>query len=368
MKLSTLSHLAFTDLKNTAAEQLYIRTGRDITKPMHFSGYVNERCNIKCRYCDYWRLPHYQQEMPIDGWQGALLSLKDFVGRYVIAFTGGEPFIKPGFIDLLLWCHQNAIGTAVTTNGTALTAKNAQRVAESAVSQINISLDTPFSEVNDYLRGKEGLLTRVTAGIGRLREARDRNGQAFPIIIKPTITSKNFGHLPRLVEWAKEVGATGVNFAPLHRNTPETYDELWIGKGDLDELDNVADQLLEMKTQGEPIINSAETLGLLPQYFRDNGTAQQYIQCRRVTRNFGILPNGDVQVCECQPPIGNVCSQSAREIWYGEKAQRVRREKIACTRMCLVTPLSQRTLKDKVKTGLSILRHKAGSAAPVENG
>lgn len=362
MKLSTLFHLGFTDVKSAAAEQLYLRTGRDITKPMYFTGYVNERCNIKCRYCDYWRLPHYQKEMPIEAWQQALLSLKDFVGRYVIAFTGGEPFIKPGFIDLLLWCHQHGIGVAVTTNGTALTTKNAQKIAESGVSQINVSLDTHFSEVNDYLRGKHGLLSRVTTGIGYLREARDRNRQDFPIILKPTITSKNFRHLPELVEWAKKIGATGVNIAPLHRHTAETYNELWIEEEDLEDLRKVLDRLLEMKTHREPIINSAETLRLLPQYFRESTVAQQYIQCRHVTRNFAILPNGNVQVCDCQPSIGNVCSQSARDIWYGEKAQQVRREKITCTRRCLTTPLAHRSLNDKVKTGLNILRYKDSGA------
>lgn len=361
MKFSTLSHIAFAELKNTAAEKFYIRTGADFTKPVQFSGYINKRCNIKCRYCDYWRRSHYDPEMSIEDWQRGLLSLKDLAGQYLIAFSGGEPFIKPGFIDLLLWCRKNGIRTAVTTNGTALNAKNAQRVADSAISQIHISADTPDAETNDFLRGKTGLLKRISNGIGYLREARDRSGQDFPIIVKSTITAGNFRHLPELVKWAQEIGATSVNFSPLHRTTAEAKDELWIKKTDLGDLEKSIDSLLEMKKMGEPIINSARTLRYIPQYFAGT-TSKQRIQCHHVTRNFAIQPNGDVQVCFCQAPIGNIREQSAREIWYGERARQVRQEKIGCTRLSYRTPLSKRTMKEKVKTGINILRSKKGNS------
>ena len=363
MKLSTLSHLAVTELTNAASERLYLHTGLDITKPVQFSGYVNQRCNIKCRYCNYWRLSHYEPEMAIGEWQQALFSLKQFVGRYLIAFSGGEPFIKPGFLDLLLWCREQRINTAVTTNGTALTKKNAKKVADAAVSQIHISADTPDIEVNDYLRGRAGLSKKLTTGIGYLREARDKSGQHFPIIVKSTITSGNFRQLPAMVKWARKVGATAVNFSPLHRATTECKDELWIKENELGELQDSIDRLLEMKIQGEPIINSIHTLRHIPEYFSGRRTAKQRIHCHHVTRNFAIKPNGDVYLCFCQPPIGNVSKQSAKEIWYGKKAQYVRQEKIGCIRLRYRTPLSKRTFKEKVKTGLNILRSKNGDNA-----
>ena len=77
-----------------------LRTGHDYTKPVTFYGLVNERCNVKCRYCEYWRLKHYVNEMTIEEWQTALTSIKDFVGQFSINFSGGEPFEKPGFIRL----------------------------------------------------------------------------------------------------------------------------------------------------------------------------------------------------------------------------------------------------------------------------
>ena len=79
-------------------------TRKDLTRPIVVYGMVNEWCNYKCRYATYWRLKEYKEEMTIEKWQNAMLSLKEFVGPYHIEYSGGEPFIKKGFVDLLEFC------------------------------------------------------------------------------------------------------------------------------------------------------------------------------------------------------------------------------------------------------------------------
>ena len=69
MELSRLSTLAWKHTRNAVAEEAYLHTGYDGTKPVTFYGLVNERCNVKCRYCEYWRLKHYVPEMTIDEWK-----------------------------------------------------------------------------------------------------------------------------------------------------------------------------------------------------------------------------------------------------------------------------------------------------------
>src|SRR3984885_89079 len=165
MKTSTLARLAFKHTRNHFAEEFYIRTKQDYTKPVTFYGIVNERCNVKCRYCEYWRLPNYKDEMTIEQLQKALLSVKDFVGTYSISFSGGEPFIKPGFIDLMAFCHQNGIHAGVTTNGSALNKKNAVKFVEAHPWNLNVSVDAPFAELHDYLRGWPGLFQKLSDGI-----------------------------------------------------------------------------------------------------------------------------------------------------------------------------------------------------------
>ena len=59
-----------------------------------------------------------------------------------------------------------------------------------------------------------------------LREEQEKQGVLFPINVKPTMNRLNFRHLEEIVTWAKEIGATTVNFQPVNRWTPETYEEL----------------------------------------------------------------------------------------------------------------------------------------------
>lgn len=143
MEASRLAALAFKHAVNAAAEEVYLHTGHDYTKPVTFYAFVNEHCNVKCRYCEFWRLKHYVKEMTIDEWKNALASVKDFVGDFSINFSGGEPFIKPGFIDLLAWCNANGISAGVTTNGSALTPRNAAKIVASNPFNVNISVDWP---------------------------------------------------------------------------------------------------------------------------------------------------------------------------------------------------------------------------------
>jgi len=360
LNISVLAKLASKHVQNSVSESLYLRTGTDWTKPVAFYGSVNEHCNAKCRYCDYWRLQHYEEELSLEEWQAALLSIRDFVGEFSINFSGGEPFLKPGFIDLLAFCYQNGIHSGVTTNGYFLTPENVRRVVAAQPFNLNISVDAPFAELHDYLRGSPGLFARLSQGILDLRQEQKKQGVSFPIIIKPTINVLNFRQMPELAAWTEQIGATAVHFQPLDRLTPETYNELWIETEQLDELEAVIDRLIALKRQGAAILNSQQALELWTAHFREEQELAplDILPCRVGLRNYFIRANGDVKLCATPhyPAVGNVKYQSAREIWYGDKAQAVRQQTVACQRLCLFTSLSHKTLKDKVDMGLKLVR------------
>jgi MoaA/NifB/PqqE/SkfB family radical SAM enzyme len=357
MEPLTLSRLAVKHTQNAVAESLYRRTGYDITKPISFYGVINEHCNAKCRFCDYWRLKQYKDEMTIEEWQNALLSIKEFVGEFFINFSGGEPFIKKGFIDLLTFCGQNGIHSGVTTNGSRMTRENAQKVVAAHPFNVNFSVDAPNAELHDYLRGTPGLFAKLSNGIRYLREESEKQGVKFPIIVKPTINRLNLHLMPQMVEWAQQVGATTVNFQPLYRWTQETNEELWIEEEQYGELIEVLDRLIQMKQEGALIMNSEDNLRLILSHFREEKADPKYMPCLVGLRNYFIDSRGDVALCYEYPPIGNVKDKSAKEIWYGEKAQEVRRQTLACTKLCLNTCVSQKTLKDKFLMGLKLLHN-----------
>jgi radical SAM protein with 4Fe4S-binding SPASM domain len=337
-------------------EHVYIKTGFDVTAPESITGQVNERCNYKCQYCHFWRIEEYAKEMSIDEWQQALLSLKDFIGRYIIQFVGGEPFVKKGFVDLLSFCHQRGIDWGVITNGSAFNAKIVKKVVAAEPTNINISVDAPDAEVHDFVRGAPGSLDAIGDGIVRLREERERTGRRFPIRIKPTITRMNFRSLPRLVEWTVAHGADIIDIHPVHIVpfwTPQMRADLRPQEHEMDELRRIIETLIELKKNGAPIETPAHQLRSYPDQFLGRVVKPSIGgPCRVGMRDFIIGPNGDVGVCWEYPKIGNLRSQSARDIWHGGKAQAIRAQTVACPALgkgCANSCLDHRTLLHEVQ-------------------
>jgi MoaA/NifB/PqqE/SkfB family radical SAM enzyme len=369
MNISTLARLAAKHVRNEFAEELYIRTRHDTTRPVTVYGIVNERCNYKCRYCEYWRLPKYVDEMTIEDWQNALSSLKEFVGPFHVEFSGGEPYIKKGFPDLCTWCHRNGIKWGVTTNGSALNEKNIRQLIDARPFNVNMSMDSHVAEIHDYARGIEGSLQKISKNIQDLIAERNAQGLDFPVIIKPVVHRLNYRYLPGMVDWVKELGATAIHMQPVDRWTQETYDELWIEEAELPQLMEVSKELIRRKRAGDPILNSELLLSIWDKHFRNETAPEEVLPCRVGMRNYFIRTNGDVEVCWHFPPIGNVKKQSARDIWYSELAAERRKQTVECTKLCLYTCLSQKTVLDKVKMGLTLIggnrgRNKGNTGAP----
>ena len=367
MKVTELATMGLSHTRNAVAEAVYIKTGRDFTRPITFHALVNERCNCKCRHCEYWRQDEYVPEMSIEEWKSTLLSIKEFRGKFSINFSGGEPLMKKGFIELLQFCREHDILAGVTTNGALLNAKNVAAIVAARPFNINISFDSHIAEVHDYVRGMNGLFRKITEGITMLRQEQEKQGITFPIIVKPTVMSLNFRSLPEIVERAIGIGATAVNFQPLGRWTPETHNELWIEEKDWPELDRMMQKLIDMKRAGSPIMNSEEILGLMTASFREETASPENMPCRIGLQEFYIRPDGEVKLCFHFPGIGNTTKQSAKEIWTGAQALKIRKATIGCDKLCLLTCLSQKSLVNKFNQALTILsrQKKAAPSASV---
>ena len=361
MELKQLIKLASRHILHTVPESIYLNTGKDFTKPISIRGIVNERCNYKCRYCDFWRLEHYRDEISIEQWQEALLSLKKFIGPYSIQFSGGEPFLKKGFVDLLDFCHTHGIDWGVITNGSFLDSQTVKKIAQARPLYVEISADSDNPEINDYVRGRLGALEKIEKGIALLRQERERLSLKFPIRIKPTVHKYNFKHLPELVQWTKEVGATTIDFAPVRFFSDQVKTELWIKEqADLETLETVISTLISMKQSGAPIETSDAKIYSLADHFRENLVFHGVSPCRVGLRDYHINPNGEVFMCWFYPTIGNVKESSARDLWYGEKAAQIRAQNIACQKFgstdCANSCLSHRTLSQKIELGSILFR------------
>ena len=363
MDRAVLVRMGLRRVESIGRENLYLKTGLDTTRPESIACEVIERCNFKCQYCHYWRYEKYSPEMSIEEWKQALLSLKDFIGRYSIKFVGGEPFLKKGFVDLLEFCHEQALDWGVITNGFAFRSNITPRVVAAGPSNIDISVDSPDAEENDLVRGAPGSLENIEAGIRSLRSERDRLQAKFPIRIKPTISRINFRSLPKFADWLSKHGGTSIDFHPVHALpfwTSEMRERLWPTAEDCEEMREVIEQLIQQQQAGVPIETAPSSLRSFPDQFLGRVVNTNIPgPCRVGMRDLSIGASGEVAVCWEYAKLGNVRTQTVKDIWYSHIGRSVRKETVDCVSLgkeCANSCKDHRSLAQDLRRGFLLLR------------
>ncbi|MDH4184643.1 MAG: GTP 3',8-cyclase MoaA [Nitrospinota bacterium] len=134
---------------------------------------VTDRCNLKCDYC---MPPSGSDPSP----KCSILSIKQLLrlvrifaqlGVSKFRFTGGEPLLRKGIVNLIRQVSQTrgVREIALTTNGILLEAM-ASPLREAGVGVVNISLDSMLQERYQAITGSAGL-ERALAGIDAALEA-----------------------------------------------------------------------------------------------------------------------------------------------------------------------------------------------------
>ena len=163
---------------------------------------VTDRCNYRCVYC-----------MPREGieWipHEKILSYEDILflcgvlvdlGVKRLRFTGGEPFVRKGFVPFLGEVRRVYPGlrVAVTTNGSFLD-EFAGQIALLGLDSLNVSLDT-LDAVKFRRISRTGCLEAVVRGI----DAVVRHGGPFLKLNAVIMKGFNDGEIPGLMRFAED--------------------------------------------------------------------------------------------------------------------------------------------------------------------
>lgn len=369
MDLANASRLAVRELRRSVTDQLALKTPLDFSVPSAIRAIVTERCNYKCHYCTFWRQDSYSEEMSLDEWKAALLSLRKFVGRFLIQFVGGEPFVRRDLIDILEYCYSQRIDWGVITNGSALTRSMCERLVRAHPTNIDISIDSLDAATHDAARGVRGSLVKISRAVEMLLEARARHGRNFIVRIKTTVDRRNAGHMVDLARGAGSLGGVVIDFSPVRLwKEGEIEASYPRSEADFAVLDEALGELLAMKQAGAPIETTEEKLRAMPAHFRgEEKVFHAFKICRVALRDFHINPNGDVTHCWFYEPIGNLRTSTAAQIWRGEERAEMKPKMFACDKagsgVCSTACTAHRTFKQNVSKGLLLLKQAAGRHA-----
>ncbi len=166
---------------------------------------LTDKCNLRCTYC-----------MPAEGLEwlpNQSLLTNDEVVRLVdvavtrlgieeVRFTGGEPLVRRGVIDIVERCAalRPRPQLSVTTNGLGLS-RTAAALAQAGLDRVNVSLDTVRRDTFQALTLRDRL-DDVVAGLAAADAAGLRPVKVNAVLMRGI----NDGQAPELLRWCLDRG------------------------------------------------------------------------------------------------------------------------------------------------------------------
>ncbi len=150
----------------------------------------------------------------------------------LLILSGGEPLCRPDIFDIASYATKKGLAVALATNGTLVNESVAQKIRESGIRRVGVSLDGPTPPVHDSFRGLAGSFDAAVAGLRRIQAVK------VSTQINATVTRHNVDLLPRILELALDLGVDalhifclvpvgcGMQIAAEQQIPPERYEEV----------------------------------------------------------------------------------------------------------------------------------------------
>ncbi|WNY27981.1 GTP 3',8-cyclase [Methanimicrococcus stummii] len=270
-------------------------------RPVTISHAVNSVCNLRCSFCDEWkkfekdgssavREPSFEDVCKIID-----LAVDFGIGSYNAWST--EPFLRKDLPDIMKYAKSKGMKTFTITNGLLLK----KRIHEfKDVDYISVSIDGPTATREIRGANYETILDgiRYASESGFLNE---------PLLMNCVISGKNLDEVVDLLHFAKELGNVKMAVEPVYtfkRMDDTDWDGLSIREDQKPQFVSLMNELIDLKKQGYPLINSKTYL----KQIRDG----KFIKNCRV--DCGILAidhHSNLYNCRIHnKPLGNVIETS----------------------------------------------------------
>lgn len=256
---------------------------------------ATNRCNLQCKHCLPASGPPRSGELTSEEAMAALTVFKN-VGVSKVFFTGGEPFVRRDFPDLLERAVDLGMEVSILTNATLLGRKEME-ILKRFGARLGVSLEGADDQTNDAIRGT-GSFRRATGALKRCRE------YGIPTTLYVTVTAKNVGQLSDLARLAKTWGCVGVHYSEV----------------------TLAGRALEFTDELALSVEQKECMpGRVGQAIREcfgEGLSEAYDECWANPETLYMTADGNLYVCsevfQRRPDdtIGNIRSLSLKD-WEG---------------------------------------------------
>ena len=205
-------------VENRMSEYLH-RKAAKMHIPLSGTFELTPVCNMNCKMC-YVRMSKEQQEAvrPLHTakeWIELGKTAKEH-GLVYLLLTGGEPFLRADFREILEGLHKLGLVISINTNGTMINEETISWLKESPPVRLNITLYGASDETYARLCQNPKGFTQATHAIELLQEA------GLAVKINCSITPYNAPDLAAIIDWAKahnlHIQPTSYMFPPLRKD------------------------------------------------------------------------------------------------------------------------------------------------------
>jgi radical SAM protein with 4Fe4S-binding SPASM domain len=295
------------------------------------------KCNLACAHCR--RLESNEAVVTdLSTSQGkALIEQLAELGKGqpmmpVLVFSGGEPLCRDDIFELVGYAKSLGLSPALATNGTMVDAAIAQKIVDSGIVRVAVSLDGATAEVHNKLRQLEGSFEKAIEGINALHK------KQVPFQINITLTRHNAGQLDDVYELAESLGAValhvfmlvpvgcGVLLAETDMLSPEQYEQKLVDICRLDKGGGLQvkvtcgphyERVIRQAGLYQSRLKTGRSAGSIPGRSGHSGASKGCLA------GLGVLfvsHQGDVFPCGYLPVnCGNVLKETLSQIWYNNK-------------------------------------------------
>ena len=269
---------------------------------------VTKNCGLRCSFCDYWQTG---KETRLDDYAAIIKKLDPLS----LVITGGEPMIRKDLPQLIarIKAELKFIYISMITSGYLLTVEKGLELWNAGLDHFSISLDY-LGEQHDQNRGRAGLFARIAAIVPQLVATGIDN-----VVFNTVIMEDNLDHLVPIVKKARAWGAkVGFSTYNARKNGNLTHH---VQAASLTKLEQVIDELLDLKRDLRNITNSDYYLKKVPEYFR---SATGIHGCIAGQQLLQVTPDGYLKRCADKEVLGHwteftpgrVSPTSCTDCWY----------------------------------------------------
>jgi radical SAM protein with 4Fe4S-binding SPASM domain len=276
--------------------------------------HLTERCNLRCSHC--YQVEADRNELSFKEIQNVLgevqETLREWAKMYDIIFspsfniTGGEPFLRSDLLQTIEEIRKKEIDIYILSNGTLIDKIKADAISRLGVKGVQVSIEGP-ENIHDRIRGN-GSFTMAMEGVEHLLDS------GIKVTLNVTLSDLNADYVRKLVSLADAAGVQRLGFSrlvPCGRGR-----QLFQSMMETRKVKEIYQELLSLHVEGLEIVTGDPVASQMDMKTNADMGYTACSGCAAGISGLTLRPDGTINPCRrLDIPIGNIKSDSLREVW-----------------------------------------------------